>query len=595
MRYPNLSYIPKSREMTSTFMGYNHNLSCQEGEFFDMKNITCEFFPVLSPRHKRAESKTFTDLNGIADKEDLVWVDDGILYIDNEPTEVTLSKESNMLPKRIYTMGAYIVIFPDKVWYNTKDKKHGNIVAEKNIETGTEIKFTVIDGDEKGLTWHDEKYYSSHTPNDGDYMMVTKDGKSSLRIWYKALSMWSTVATTYIKIESDGIDSLFEEDDGIKITIDNTDAKWSYAEKIFVNKDEEDENKHSLNTYVHKKGENYIIIVGLLDENKTFTNLPMVVERPCPDMPHITECQNRLWGCSEDGHEVYCCKQGSVTNWNYYRGISLDSWAATVGSDGKFTGAITFNQNPIFFKENMMLRINVSGSGAHSYRETPCPGVQMGSEKSLQLINSAVYYKGTSGVYVYDGSVPQVISQNLGVPTYKDAVGGSVKYRYYLSMKDADDKASLFVYDTQKGLWTKEDDTYSEYFVTHKDDLFIVKDNKLISVYGSALYEPKNEEGKVPWLVESGFIGFTSPDNKYCARINLRMSLEVGSYAFFLIEYDSSGIWENVFSISGKGTRTFTMPIKTHRCDHFRFKVVGVGECKLFSITKEVEEGSDGQ
>lgn len=599
MKYPYLIHVPKSREMTTTFAGYNHNLSCADGEFYDTENITSEYFPILSPRHKRCTSKSFTQLNGIADKETLVWIDGADLYIDNELKTldgVTLSTEENMLPKKIYKMGAYVVIFPDKVWYNTKDEKCGKIESRFTTDGTKNVKFEIFyyNGETDNYTnskIHPESYYTDHDPQDGDIMRVTKDKKTSLKIYYKALSMWSTLATTFIKITYDGIDSAFEEDDGIKIYLTKLSSgfpKWT--KDFFVNK--EDDGRRSIGTYIVDKGENYIIIPGIIPKDVTNT-YKMEFVRECKDMPYITECQNRLWGCSEDGHEIYCCKQGDPTNWSFYKGVSLDSWAATVGSDGKFTGATTYNQNPIFFKEDLMLKVTVSASGAHSYREVPCPGVQDGSSASIQQINSVVYYKGPSGVYAYDGSVPQMISTSLGMPTYRKAVGGSVKYRYYLCMKDESDKPSLFVYDTQKGIWTREDDTYSEYFVSHKDDLFYVKDNKLVSVCGNALYDDAETEKDVKWMVESGYIGFNVADKKYVSRLNLRMTLEVGAYVDFWIEYDSDGRWEHIFNMSGKGTKSFVMPIRTRRCDHFRYRLSGKGECKIFSITKDIEEGTE--
>ena len=45
--------------------------------------------------------------------------------------------------------------------------------------------------------------------------------------------------------------------------------------------------------------------------------------------------------------------------------------------------------------------------------------------------------------------------------------------------------------------------------------------------------------------------------------------------------------------MSGKGINSFAVPIRPHRCDHFKIKIVGSGEAKILSITKEYEEGSD--
>jgi hypothetical protein len=314
-------------------------------------------------------------------------------------------------------------------------------------------------------------------------------------------------------------------------------------------------------------------------------------------MAFITECNNRLWGCSKDGHEIYCCKLGDVKNWNVFAGISTDSWAATIGSDGKFTGAITFLGYPMFFKEDGFIKIAVSATGGHQVKETKCRGVQKGSEGSLVILNETLYYKSSNCICAYNGSLPFSISDDLGEVRYYEAVAGTIDDRYYISMKDEKGIYNLFVYDSKNGIWCKEDNTEVLYFCKHFDDLYYidVKDNQMKSIRGTLLYDvpEKSTEGQFDWFVESGNIGYSSPDNKYVARINLRITLEFATNVDFYMQYDSSGGWEHQFNMSGKGTRTFTVPIIPKRCDHFKYKIIGKGGCKIHSITKTLEQGSD--
>ncbi len=314
-------------------------------------------------------------------------------------------------------------------------------------------------------------------------------------------------------------------------------------------------------------------------------------------MAFITECNNRLWGCSEDGHEIYCCKLGDVTNWNCFAGISTDSWAVTIGSDGKFTGAITYLGYPMFFKEDCFIKISVSSSGGHQTKETRCRGVQKGSDRSLSILNETLYYKSTTGVCAYAGSLPAGISDSFGEVRYYDAVGGSIGNRYYISMKDKGGKSVLFVYDQKTGIWSKEDETEALYFCRHEDELYYIDklDGCMKSVGGTIPYDVKEKgtEGKFQWFVESGNIGYSTPDNKYISRVNVRISLEFGTNVDFYIQYDSDDKWEHKFNMSGKGTRTYTVPVIPKRCDHFKYKLAGKGGCKIYSITKTIEQGSD--
>ena len=94
-------------------------------------------------------------------------------------------------------------------------------------------------------------------------------------------------------------------------------------------------------------------------------------------------------------------------------------------------------------------------------------------------------------------------------------------------------------------------------------------------------------------MAESGVIGTSLPDRKYLSRLLVRMSLEMGTEVTFSLQYDSCDEWEAVYSARGENLRSFSIPIKPKRCDHFRIRIEGVGTAKIFSITKTIEQGSD--
>jgi hypothetical protein len=208
-----------------------------------------------------------------------------------------------------------------------------------------------------------------------------------------------------------------------------------------------------------------------------------------------------------------------------------------------------------------------------------------------------LYYKSTSGICAYNGGLPYSISDDLGDVKYYDAVGGALGDKYYVSMRDASGVHSLFVFDSKNGIWCKEDDTAVMSFCKYKDDLYYIdsKDKTMKSIGGTLPFmsAERKAEDKFGWYVESGAIGYSSPDNKYVGRINLRITLEFGTNVDFFIQYDSNGEWEHKFNMSGKGTRTFSVPIIPKRCDHFKYRIVGMGGCKIHSVTKTIEGGSD--
>ena len=599
MLFPRLQETTKHRNITTVFGGYNHQISCDEGQFFNMKNMSSKYFPILSPRQNRGIVKRFTNPQGILDKEDLWWIDDKVLYRNGEPITldgVTLTDES---PKTLEKMGAYIIIMPDKVWCNTDSEDSslecGYMENATSASKGTEITFSICEANGTGIDWHDTEYYETHEPKDGNYMMsVTSNGKPSLKVYSATTAIWMTVASTYVQIKGRGIGKGFEKEDGVKITTNiNTDS----LDNIFVN-EEKDGKHYSVNTYILDRSDDYIIIPGIYKGRiEPFTDMELLVERKVPEMSYITECNNRLWGCSKDGHEIYCCKLGDVKNWNCFRGSSTDSWAATIGSDGQFTGAITYLGYPIFFKEDSLIKIAVSATGGHQTKETKCRGVQNGSSRSLCILNETLLYKSTTGICGYNGSLPYSNSDEFGDVGYYDAVAGTIGDKYYISMRDKNNEYSMFVYDAKNGIWCKEDNTQAIAFCRHQDELYYIdnKDKTMKSIGGTLLYDvaEKSAEKSFDWFAESGPIGYSSPDNKYVGRVNLRITLEFGTNVDFFLQYDSCGEWEHKFNMSGTGTRTFSVPIIPKRCDHFRYRITGRGGCKIHSVTKVVEEGSD--
>lgn len=47
--------LPTTKDNTEQFLGYNHNLRNGDGEWYDETNMTCDYYPLASPRNKRSE------------------------------------------------------------------------------------------------------------------------------------------------------------------------------------------------------------------------------------------------------------------------------------------------------------------------------------------------------------------------------------------------------------------------------------------------------------------------------------------------------------------------------------------------------------
>ena len=130
------------------------------------------------------------------------------------------------------------------------------------------------------------------------------------------------------------------------------------------------------------------------------------MERRVPDLEYLTECDNRVWGCSSSENVIYACKLGDPTNWFSYRGIAADSYAVTVGSDGPFTGAATCMGYALFFKENTLHKLYGSKPSDFQLSSLRCRGVARNAARSLCVLNETLYYLSPDGVMAWDGRHP---------------------------------------------------------------------------------------------------------------------------------------------------------------------------------------------
>lgn len=586
MEYPTLYVKQKSRQMVDAFLGYNHNLRIGDTEFYDMENMTSNYYPVLAPRAKRGIYTAGGNISGIIAKDKLCYVDGTEFVIGEERIEMGLSTEEADCPKSLISMGAYVIIMPDRKYINTikngTEYEHGNIDVTFATTSDVNFQMCTLTGD----TYENATVSSTapENPQNEQLWIDTSSSPHTLKKYSKANAMWVSIPTTYIKVTSTGIGKEFKQYDGVKISGITAEGLTSLNSAHALWGCEDD----------------YIIITGFLDKvtTQSVADGAITIARKMPIMDFIVESNNRLWGCrygtNADGdvvNEIYACKQGDFKNWNCFMNLSTDSYAASCGSDGQFTGAITHLGYPLFFKENCVHKVYGDYPANYRIQHTTCRGVQRGSHRSMAIVNETLYYKAGNGVCAYDGSLPVEMSSVLGEVKYSDAVACAHGNKYYIDMKTADGVYHLFVYDTAKRMWHKEDNLQADCFCSFGNELYCIDhDTKsIVTMLGSGV----KDANMVPWMVETGLIGMSQPDMKYISRLMVRMSLEIGATVMVSIQYDSVGGWEPVCQMTATSLRSFSVPVRLRRCDHFRIRIMGKGDGRIYSITKTIEQGSD--
>lgn len=649
--YPTIPETARSQQVTDTFGGYNHNLKIPEGEFYEMENLCGDDYPLLATRKQRNTLQAFgQNLQAIVSKGDELYYIAGYdpttkacgFYAGDEK----VMDLPNAGSRRFVSMGAYLLIWPDKVWYNTADGTHGNMEKKFSAAAGTYLDHSLAsrsgpDGQEiydiyglwyirpcsrdgkivyttgavygekrvvvvDGIEYHYLNPMKPKEPKNGDAYI---DRETRTPYIYNDISKdWSAQDVPVMRLECKGIGSAFAPGDYIRVS--GIDPGTYSGQNVGDNPSD------GVYREVLVTGENYIVLDAYAprDEQGIMNDTPpaegyVKAAMDIPDMSYVIEAQNRLWGCKYGAvngklvNEIYASALGRFDVWHKFAGVSTDSYAASVGSDGRWTGAVNYQGYPLFFKEDRMHKVYVSASGAHRIQEYMMRGVQPGGAKSLAVVNGVLFYKARDCVCAYDGSgAPTDVSEKLNLdslsrPGSKTSIAAAYRDKYYLYLRmNTPPGSRLLVLDTRRGAWYRENlpsGSITDFTELNGSLLCaaggieeIAHDNQVSELIGT-------EEGNVAWSCETGLIGYSTVEQKYVSRFNIRMSLARDAYMDVLVQYDSDGVWHNQGRIQGVGTRTFMLPVRPRRCDHFRIRLEGSGDVRIYSFAKVFEAGSD--
>lgn len=531
MRLQDMKYgdgITKTTQVR--FAGLNHSIGARDGEIWDMENMTGDLWPLLAVRKPRLLYRKLEQPGGIYCWNRLCWVDGDGFYYDG-----ALKGQVKTGQKRFAAMGPYVIIMPDKCYYNVETDTFGNLESQ----------------------WSGE----------------------SLTFCNGTLFGEAAEANT---IRCEGVDWAAWFRDGDAVTISGCTTHPENNKTPIIREIHGDTLTFYENVFTLENGEEYAE-TGALH-----------IARTVPDLQFMCENENRLWGC--DGSTIYASMWGDPFNWNVFDGLESDAFSVKPTARGNFSGGISYKGFAIFSKEERIYKVYGSVPSSFKAVDSASIGVAEGSGDSMAIAGEMLFYLSRNGVMAYSGGIPQNVSQAFGMEHFRNAVGGSDGMKYYVSMQGEDDVWRLYVYDTQTGLWHKEDRLQVTHFARCGGNLYMLSSNGEIWIEGNAQNAPAEatEEGAVPWMVE--FADFTEedPNKKNVRRVQLRIELEEASSATVLIQFDSDGIWHEMSKLSCDGPkRSFILPIIPRRCDHYRLKIEGTGGGQIHSLSRVYSVGSE--
>ena len=585
-----------SKKYSVMFRGINYGEGTQDGEFAETYNLSTDKYPCITQRAARINAGQHENPSTLHSKGELLVIKGTkVYYGDKEVGDVTEGK------KHTATVGNYIVIFPDKKYYKvpTEDEegKFGNM-EETITVTGLSFTSSTISTEIKykatGLIFDDNEFCtaSGHFIETrgadfpfkaGDAVTITGCSKSENNKETEVVI--KEVVEKRLVFE----DALFVHinDEPNEVTITRRPKQEFSFEKgdaVTITGCSKSENNKETEVVIRTATADTLTF----DDNlftETIEVGEITIKRTVPDLDFICENNYRLWGTH--GNTIYSSKYSSPCNFKVFEGLASDSYAIEVGSEGEFTGCIPYSSHICFFKENTVHKLYGTKPSNFQITTANIYGVQKGSERSMQIVNEQLLYKGVGGVYSYTGGVPELISEKFGNRRYLDAVACCDGEKYYISMKQGD-TWNMFTYDVLKNIWLREDDTQAVDMTFHNGKVYY------IDASGGLYYIDKEaERDDIEWGATFCTMHETMNERKGYSKFHLRMDLSAGAWLAVDVKTDNDTQWQQVYTTHNEKAKTVSVPIIPTRCDSIDIRLRGKGKCTVKTFIREFSVGSD--
>ena len=380
------------------------------------------------------------------------------------------------------------------------------------------------------------------------------------------------------------------------------------------------------------------------------------VRRAAPRFDFAVTHDNRVWACrfgeNAEGqfvNEIYACRRGDPTNWQSFQGTADDSFAATVGEEGAWTGAAVVGDHPVFFKEHCFYTVYGDAPDNYRIQVTRAAGIAAGSARSAAAVGGALYYLSPHGVMrLSDGSLPVSASDDLMYKNVlRDGIGGADGRKYYLQARSAQgDGPLLYVYDALTRVWQIEDPAENAVALVPFDNELLAVGSETDPVLAPACrarhvyvsppggkelrsgavylcfpepssgalvwpddtdYYPQGfmaatkdaakEEGPVTWSFATGDFGHEDPDYKRVKSVAVRAWREKGASLSTQIMYDEDGRWLALAGsepVEDDKTGVTRIEYRLRRCGVYRLRFSGTGRVCVYSVAHLYETAGDG-
>lgn len=589
MILPAIKINNKYKKNIVLFGGLNKMPAAQEGEFSECSGISHINKPYIGVRQKQNAYIKCEEPDGIYFGKE-TYVARGEKLYCGEKCIGGLTKGK----KHILEHNGFVLVFPDKKYYDIKNGKFGKMDASYTV-TGAAFKDGKLTSPEKKYVTKQEEKSESVLPE--DFLLCyenvsTSTGEAVVSGYSKKQPKDVTPGTIYkngcLPNEYKITDSIVQGEDGVwllkirLITVineyDGLFSDFRPGDYVQIENCLKEENNGIFEIESISKSE-------ITFSDKTFTEATesgsVTISRKIPDFSSVCLYENRLWGISEN--IIYASALGDPFNYYTFKGLSTDSFTVTSNTAQPFTACIAYTNSCMFFKEDGTYKLFGSRPSNFQLIKSFGGGVESDASDSIVATASSVMYKGIGGVYSCFGGVPVCISKKLGAMKMKNACAGSDERRYYIAFDDESGKRRLFVYDIDGALWSVYGETDITAFIhsggalytIRKDGIYTFSDEPDKDALWSITLQPLNE----------GYYG----KKAYC-RLKLNVKMTKNSYISAEISCDGKP-FEGAGVFYSDRERYFSVPLGAKKCSEITIRLSGRGDVLLRGIEREFNVG----
>lgn len=298
----------------------------------------------------------------------------------------------------------------------------------------------------------------------------------------------------------------------------------------------------------------------------------LILKRRAPTLTTLCESNNRLWGT--EGNTIYACALGDPLNWGRYDGLSDDSYAVAVATDGDFTAAAHYGTHVCFFKENTIHKVYGSKPSNYQVVTVIAPGVKSGCARSIATVGAVLYFCGRDGIYAYDGDAPECLSINIDDTAAAFAIGTAQQYIMYTGER-------VLAFDTVRKVWLPiSHDWLCDMAYTGGETLLLHPSGKLTRMDEQIDYTKPRD-----WWVQLQDIDDTTPAQKRYQKLIVQAVIQRDAWLRIDIRMDG-GHWREAHSVQGTHSSVMNLPVYPNRCNSLGIRFRCHGDVTIHSITR---------